>query len=58
MMSNQNTCRSICGYYDADAEFRNSGNNTFRKFCAICNIELISKYSTCPCCHNPFEVKP
>ena len=49
------SCRHICRYYDADAEFRNSGNNTFRKHCTLCDAELISRYSTCPCCHKLFE---
>ena len=49
------SCRSVCGYYDADAKFRNSGNATFRKYCAICDLELISRYSVCPCCHKSFE---
>jgi len=54
-MPSDNTCRSICGYYDADAEFRNSGNSSFRKHCSICNADLISRYSMCPCCHKSFE---
>ncbi|MDH5698132.1 MAG: hypothetical protein OEY54_06355 [Nitrosopumilus sp.] len=52
----EHSCRSVCGYYDANAEFRNSGNSTFRKYCAICDLDLISKYSNCPCCHKSFEV--
>ena len=51
----EHSCRSVCGYYDANAKFRNSGNNTFRKYCIICDLELISRYSMCPCCHKSFE---
>ena len=51
----EHSCRSVCGYYDANAKFRNSGNNTFRKYCIICDLELISKYSMCPCCRKSFE---
>ena len=54
-MSSEHCCRSVCGYYDANANFRNSENNTFRKYCTICDLELISRYSTCPCCHKSFE---
>lgn len=54
-MMSEHYCRSVCGYYDAEAEFRNSGNNTFKKYCTICDLELISKYSICPCCHKSFE---
>lgn len=53
----QHTCRNICRIYDADADFRTFGNKTFRKFCAICNLELISRYHNCPCCHKSFEIK-
>ncbi|AFS82232.1 hypothetical protein NSED_02110 [Candidatus Nitrosopumilus sediminis] len=55
IMMSEHSCRSVCGYYDANAEFRNSGNNTFKKYCKICDLELISKYSSCPCCHKSFE---
>ncbi|MBT5842753.1 MAG: hypothetical protein HOH78_04125 [Thaumarchaeota archaeon] len=51
----ENLCRSICGYYDAKAEYRNSQTNMFRKYCSVCNLELIARYSTCPCCHKSFE---
>jgi len=54
-MMSGHSCRSICGYYDANAEFRNSRNNTFRKYCIVCDMELISRYSNCPCCHKFFE---
>ena len=54
-MMSEYFCRNLCGYYDADAEFRNSGNYTFRKYCGTCKMELISKYSICPCCHKSFE---
>ncbi|WP_185736613.1 hypothetical protein [Candidatus Nitrosopumilus sp. SW] len=50
----KNSCRSICGYYDAKAEFRNSQNNMFRKYCSTCDLELVSRYSSCPCCHQSF----
>jgi len=56
-MYSETTCRSICGYYDANAKFRTTQKDTFRKFCPTCNLELISRYSRCPCCHKPFEVK-
>ena len=53
---NQYSCRNICKYYDADAKFRNSGNSVFKKYCTICDMELISRYSNCPCCHKSFQV--
>ncbi len=54
-MMSEYYCRSICGYYDPDAEYRNSGSSIFRKHCTICNVDLISKYSTCPCCYKSFK---
>jgi len=51
----EHSCRSVCGYYDANATFRNSGNSIFKKYCTICNLELISRYTLCPCCHKSFE---
>jgi len=54
-MMSEHSCRSVCGYYDANAKFRNSGNNIFKKYCIVCDLELISRYSTCPCCHKYFE---
>ncbi len=51
---NEYSCRNICGYYDAHSEFRNSDNSIFKKYCSICNLELISRYSKCPCCHYSF----
>ena len=53
-MSN-NSCRSICGYYDATSEYRRLQNHVFRKYCSVCNLELISRYSNCPCCHKSFD---
>ena len=53
-MMSENLCRGVCRYYDAKSEFRNSGNETFKKHCSTCNLELISRYSKCPCCHNSF----
>ncbi|MDH3342056.1 MAG: hypothetical protein OEL84_12360 [Nitrosopumilus sp.] len=49
-----NSCRSICGYYDVKSEHRSLQNNIFRKYCSVCNLELISRYSSCPCCHKSF----
>ena len=51
----ENSCRSICGYYDSKAEFRNSQNEMFRKYCSTCDLELVSRYSNCPCCHQSFR---
>ena len=51
---NDNSCRSICGYYDVKSENRSLQNNIFRKYCSVCNLELISRYSSCPCCHKSF----
>lgn len=56
IMMSEHSCRNVCGYYDANAEFRNSENSTFRKYCPVCDLELISRYSNCPCCHKSFEV--
>lgn len=53
-MMNEHSCRGICGYYDVKSKFRNSENSIFRKYCSTCNLELISRYSMCPCCHNSF----
>ncbi len=50
----ENSCRSVCKYYDADSSFRNSENGIFKKYCSTCNLNLVSKYSRCPCCHNTF----
>jgi len=54
-MMSEHFCRNVCGYYDAEAKFRHSENNTFRKYCVICDLELISRYSVCPCCRKSFE---
>ncbi len=54
-MMSEHSCRNICGYYDVKSEFRNSENRVFSKYCSTCNLELISRYSRCPCCHNSFE---
>ena len=35
IMTSDYNCRSVCGYYDAEAEFRNSGNHTFRKYIVL-----------------------
>ena len=51
---NDDSCRSICWYYDAKSEHRSLQNNMFRKYCSLCDLELISRYSSCPCCHKSF----
>lgn len=50
----ENSCRGICRYYDVNSKHRNQENSIFRKHCSFCNLDLISKYSTCPCCHKSF----
>ena len=49
-----NSCRSVCRYYDANSSFRNSDIQIFRKYCNTCNLDLVSRYSRCPCCHDIF----
>ena len=51
----ENSCRSVCKYYDADSSFRNSEVGIFQKHCTTCNLTLVSKYSRCPCCHDEFK---
>jgi len=48
------SCRSICRYYDANSESRNSENQILRKYCPTCDLDLISRYARCPCCHSIF----
>ena len=55
IMMSEYSCRSVCRYYDAEAEFRNSGNGIFRKYCTVCDLELVSRYSNCPYGHKSFE---
>ncbi len=47
--------KNICVYYDTKSKVRNSETEAFTKFCFICNLEVILKYSRCPYCHNSFE---
>jgi hypothetical protein len=54
-MMSEYSCRGVCGYYDVNATYRNSGNNILRKYCTVCDRELISRYSNCPCCHKSFD---
>ncbi len=51
----ENSCRSVCKYYDANSSFRNSEVGIFQKHCTTCNLTLVSKYSRCPCCHDEFR---
>ncbi len=48
------SCRNICQYYDVESKFRQEQNKNFKKHCSTCNLSLISRYSRCPCCHEPF----
>ena len=50
-------CRSICRYYDANSKFRHIRNQIFKKYCSICDLDLISRYNRCPWCHSEFEEK-
>lgn len=54
-MMSEYSCRSVCRYYDANAAYRNSGNSILKKYCNLCDLELISRYSSCPCCHKSFD---
>ena len=53
--TNQNSCRGICRLYEVNSDFRRSEGEIFKKYCPKCDINLISRYSSCPCCHQSFE---
>jgi len=51
------SCRFICRYYNANYESRKRENQIFKKYCHTCDLELISRYHRCPCCHSEFMEK-
>jgi hypothetical protein len=44
------TCNKICRYFAADSGRVKTA--IYKKWCSKCEIHLISKYFTCPCCHS------
>ena len=54
LATKSNNCNHICWYFKADSSFRKQQSSIFKKWCSNCKAYLISKYNTCPCCHEPY----